>query len=429
MEVDWNQWEPRERSVLVFVRRDDQVLLIRKKRGFGAGKVNAPGGKIDEGESPLEAAVREAHEEAGIVVLNAEPRGELFFQFTDGLSIHCTVFLAKGCRGRARETEEAAPFWRRIGAIPYEEMWEDDRHWLPGMLEGLRFKGYFTFEGDVMLTKEVVFEGGPAERAEDEEEPGLDDKSAGKRAVDRLVAELCPIVEALLIASKSPLNTRALARIVRQVAAEQKLEPKSLLPKTCGRHVERAIAELNREYEQERRAFMIVERAAGWKIYTVSKYAAWVRAIYPEQKPPRLSAPALETLAIIAYRQPVTRADIESVRGVNVDAVMKMLLDRSLVRIAGRADLPGRPLLYETTSLFLDHFGIRSVEELPNAAELRRAPLPVGAVARLEDTGDENDNNEGAAEGEPPGGVKNASGTDDAPSGEEDVGEAGAGPD
>ncbi|HUF60864.1 MAG TPA: SMC-Scp complex subunit ScpB [Verrucomicrobiales bacterium] len=394
MEVDWNQWEPRERSVLVFVRKDDQVLLIRKKRGFGAGKVNAPGGKIDEGESPLEAALREAEEEAGIVPLEPAPVGELFFQFTDGLSIHCTVFLAKGCRGKARETDEAAPFWKRIGAIPYEEMWEDDRHWLPGMLEGQRFKGYFIFDGDVMLTKEVTFEGGPPERTEDpneEEESAWDDKTAGKRAVDRLVAELCPIVEALLIASKSPLTSRTLARIVRQVAVEQKLPKPSLLPKTGGRHIERAIAELNREYEQERRAFMIVERAAGWKIYTVSKYAVWVRAIYPEQKPPRLSGPALETLAIIAYRQPVTRADIESVRGVNVDAVMKMLLDRSLVRIAGRADLPGRPLLYETTSLFLDHFGIRSVDELPNAAELRRAPLPVADLAAADDRGEEDE--------------------------------------
>jgi segregation and condensation protein B len=89
-----------------------------------------------------------------------------------------------------------------------------------------------------------------------------------------------------------------------------------------------------------------------------------------------LSGPALETLAIIAYRQPVTRADIEAVRGVAVDGVMQVLLDRSLVRIAGRADQPGRPLLYSTTDYFLEHFGLKSTGELPNATELGRMPLP-----------------------------------------------------
>jgi segregation and condensation protein B len=89
-----------------------------------------------------------------------------------------------------------------------------------------------------------------------------------------------------------------------------------------------------------------------------------------------LSGPALETLAIIAYRQPVTRADIEAVRGVAVDGVMQVLLDRGLVKICGRAEMPGRPLLYETTEFFLEHFGLRHVEELPNADELRRVPLP-----------------------------------------------------
>jgi segregation and condensation protein B len=382
--------------VLVFVRKDDHLLLIRKKRGLGAGKVNAPGGKIDEGETPIDAALREAKEEVGITPVGPEPVGELFFQFTDGLSIHCTVFLAKSSRGRPVATEEAEPFWVRIDAIPYDVMWEDDRHWLPAMLAGRRFKGYFTFEGDKMLTQSVQFEGAGEEESVEGET--LDDKSAGKRAVDRLVADLCPIVEAMLVASRSPLQSRALAKLVRQVAAEKELPKNSLLAKTGGRHVERAIAELNREYEQERRAFLIVERAAGWKIFTAPKYAAWVRAIYPEQKPPRLSAPALETLAIIAYRQPVTRADMESVRGVNVDAVLKMLLDRDLVRIAGRAELPGRPLLYETTGLFLDHFGIRSVDELPNVDELRRAPLPVsGAALAPESEAEEGSGNAGGS--------------------------------
>ncbi len=91
----------------------------------------------------------------------------------------------------------------------------------------------------------------------------------------------------------------------------------------------------------------------------------------------RLSGPALETLAIIAYRQPITRADIEAVRGVAVDGMVNMLLERGLLRIAGRAEVPGRPLLYETTEYFLEHFGLKSLDELPNSAELRRIPLPV----------------------------------------------------
>ncbi|MFQ3578160.1 MAG: SMC-Scp complex subunit ScpB, partial [Verrucomicrobiia bacterium] len=101
---------------------------------------------------------------------------------------------------------------------------------------------------------------------------------------------------------------------------------------------------------------------------------------YPEARPVRLSAPALETLAIIAYRQPITRADIEAVRGVAVDGVVQTLLERGLIELIGRADLPGRPQLYATTKLFLEHFGLRSLEDLPNASELRRVDLPVAAI-------------------------------------------------
>ncbi len=105
-------------------------------------------------------------------------------------------------------------------------------------------------------------------------------------------------------------------------------------------------------------------------------FAPWLRQLFPENRPARLSAPAVETLAIIAYRQPVTRADIEAVRGVAVDGVMQTLLDRGLVRIAGRAEVPGRPLLYETTQFFMEHFGLKTLDELPNAHELRKVELP-----------------------------------------------------
>jgi segregation and condensation protein B len=93
-------------------------------------------------------------------------------------------------------------------------------------------------------------------------------------------------------------------------------------------------------------------------------------------KPARLTPPSLETLAIIAYRQPITRADVEAVRGVAVDGVLQNLMERGLVKIAGRAEVPGRPLLYETTQFFLEHFGLRDLDELPNAEELRTRYLP-----------------------------------------------------
>jgi segregation and condensation protein B len=125
---------------------------------------------------------------------------------------------------------------------------------------------------------------------------------------------------------------------------------------------------------------LLLEQVNGWALVTHPDAAPWVRRLYPEAKPTRLSGPALETLAIIAYRQPVTRADVEVVRGVAVDGVMQVLLDRGLVRIAGRADVPGRPLLYSTTEFFLQHFGLKTTDELPNASELKRIVLPTAPV-------------------------------------------------
>jgi segregation and condensation protein B len=119
-----------------------------------------------------------------------------------------------------------------------------------------------------------------------------------------------------------------------------------------------------------------MERANGWRICARGEYAEWCRALYPGKKVQRLSQPALETLAIIAYRQPITKAGVEAVRGVSVDAMVQQLVDRGLVKIEGRADLPGRPLLYGTTEAFLDHFGIKSLDEMPNSGELRRVKLP-----------------------------------------------------
>jgi len=120
---------------------------------------------------------------------------------------------------------------------------------------------------------------------------------------------------------------------------------------------------------------LLEETASGWQMVSSSQYGAWVRQLFPGERPTRLSPAALETLAIVAYRQPIARSEIEAVRGVAVDGIMQTLLERGLVKISGRSELPGRPLLYGTTQFFLDHFGVRNVSELPNAAELRRVSL------------------------------------------------------
>lgn len=153
--MTWTDWTPRDRATLCFIVKEGRVLLIRKKRGFGAGKVNGPGGKIEPGESAREAAIRETQEEIGVTPLGVQERGTLQFQFADGYSVHCTVFLADDYEGSPVETAEALPFWSAIDAIPYDEMWEDDRYWLPLMFEGKTFVGLFTFDGDAMLTQEI----------------------------------------------------------------------------------------------------------------------------------------------------------------------------------------------------------------------------------------------------------------------------------
>ena len=155
MDDFWQQWQPRERATLCFIIRDNQVLLIRKKRGLGAGKINAPGGRLEIGETPNECAIRETQEEVGLTPIGVQERGQLHFQFADGYSLHCTVFTASDFSGELIETDEALPLWTAIDAIPYQEMWADDIHWLPGVLNGGTFRGYFHFDNETMLTNNV----------------------------------------------------------------------------------------------------------------------------------------------------------------------------------------------------------------------------------------------------------------------------------
>jgi 8-oxo-dGTP diphosphatase len=154
-DIDWATYSPRDRATLLFVLRAGEVLLIRKKRGLGAGKVNAPGGRIESGESALDAAIREAWEEVGVRAIGAEEVGWLAYQFIDGYSLSIRVFRAADCEGDPRETAEAIPMWVPVDRIPFESMWADDSLWLPMMLRGSRFWGRFIFDGDRMLAHDV----------------------------------------------------------------------------------------------------------------------------------------------------------------------------------------------------------------------------------------------------------------------------------
>jgi segregation and condensation protein B len=186
------------------------------------------------------------------------------------------------------------------------------------------------------------------------------------------------VLEALLFASDKPISAAECVKYLKG-AVESAPEDAEVaaLAKTKPDEVAVAMRELEAQYGEEQRGFRLVESGAGWKAVTTPDAVPWVRQLFPENRPARLSPSALETLAIVAYRQPITRADIEAVRGVNVDGVMQTLLERGVIRISGRADVPGRPLLYGTTEFFLEHFGLRSLDELPNCAELRRVELPV----------------------------------------------------
>jgi 8-oxo-dGTP diphosphatase len=154
-DIDWSTWVPRDVAVLLFVIRGGEALLIRKKRGLGAGKINAPGGRIEPGETPEQAAIRETQEEVGVTPSTPRRRGHLRFQFVDGYALECHVLVADACEGDVYETDEAIPMWTALDALPYGEMWADDRMWLPLMLEGRTFRGRFVFDGETMLDHEL----------------------------------------------------------------------------------------------------------------------------------------------------------------------------------------------------------------------------------------------------------------------------------
>jgi 8-oxo-dGTP diphosphatase len=149
--IDWNHWSGEMHATILFIIKDGRILLIEKKRGLGAGKINGPGGKIDPGETPLEAAIRETQEELLITPMAPRKLGELQFSMSDCPDIHCHVYRAEDYSGTATETEEAAPVWTSLEAVPYHRMWEDDQHWLPLLINNQSFLGRFIFEKEKLL--------------------------------------------------------------------------------------------------------------------------------------------------------------------------------------------------------------------------------------------------------------------------------------
>ncbi|MBI4429553.1 MAG: SMC-Scp complex subunit ScpB [Ignavibacteriales bacterium] len=172
------------------------------------------------------------------------------------------------------------------------------------------------------------------------------------------------LLEALIFAAKEPLSARQIKAIYEQQSGEGEL-------RTIDTEEIRAIiAELNDECQRDDKPYRIVPIAGGFQFATLSQYAEWLGKLYKEQARRKLSASSTETLAIIAYKQPISRPEIESIRGVNCDYVLTALLEKDLVTIVGRAPTPGRPLLYGTTKEFLKHFGLNEVTDLPRPREI-----------------------------------------------------------
>jgi len=154
--IDWSVWRGEMLATILFVIKDGRILLIEKKRGLGAGKINGPGGKIDPGETALQAAIRETEEE--LLVTPHAPRklGELRFSMSDCPDILCHVYRSDDLSGTPTETDEAVPVWTPLDAIPYHRMWQDDQYWLPLLLEEQSFLGCFVFEADRLQWSRVT---------------------------------------------------------------------------------------------------------------------------------------------------------------------------------------------------------------------------------------------------------------------------------
>ncbi len=185
--------------------------------------------------------------------------------------------------------------------------------------------------------------------------------------------ELRGILEALLFMSADPLPMNRLVTLLGAVSKQE---------------VEQALISLNHEYEQEGRGLHLAEIAGGYRILTKPDYAPWIKRLEKVKAPTKLSRSALESLAIIAYKQPIVRAEIEQIRGVETSGVLRTLLERKLVRIVGRKEEPGRPIMYGTTKFFLEHFGLRDLSQLPPLREVKELGESEQAMLPMDDEGE-----------------------------------------
>ncbi len=163
------------------------------------------------------------------------------------------------------------------------------------------------------------------------------------------------VIEALIFASDVPLPSRKIKDIISEIGE---------------REIKKSIARINERYQESKSAFEIVEVAGGYQIVTRSDYSEWIRKLYISRTKNRLTQRALETLAIIAYKQPITKTEVESIRGVNADTVIRNLIERKLITVTGREKAPGNPLVYGTTRYFLEYFGLKDISDLPKLREI-----------------------------------------------------------
>ena len=194
--------------------------------------------------------------------------------------------------------------------------------------------------------------------------------------------ELKQILEAIVFSAQKPMSIGELRTLLRETPEKLPDETQTgEYAKATARAVEKALEELAAEHDAVDRSYRLSCVGGNWQFVTKPDFAPWLQVLVgAKPRPPKLSHPALETLAIIAYRQPITRPEMEQIRGVTVDGVVQTLVERELIEVCGEADAPGRPRLYRTTQFFLEHFGLKGLGELPAADELRRIQVELTTV-------------------------------------------------
>lgn len=202
-----------------------------------------------------------------------------------------------------------------------------------------------------------------------------------------MTLELTNIIEAILFAAERPLAPKELRSILAEATDEEQPALPEAFRNVREAQIVVALEQLKIAYDTQQRSYQLVEIAGGWRLVSRSEFAPWLKKLLDESRPHRLSLPSLETLSIIALRQPISRADIAAIRGVEVDGVIRTLLERDLITIAGRAEnVPGKPLQYGTTPRFLEHFGLRCLDDMPKAAELRLQAAALKAAEQKAET-------------------------------------------